>query len=88
VHEILSTVCSRYRHPFGAVWSHRVGSGRIDDAGLSAVRTWCALPKAIALGLDATGATVTDDNTLGPGYDRLVDFDHDSARTGYSGPPS
>ena len=42
--------------------------------------------KAIALGLDATGATVADDNTLGPGYDRLVDFDHDSARTGYTGP--
>ena len=42
--------------------------------------------KAIALGLDATGATVADDNILGPGYDRLVDFDHDSARTGYTGP--
>lgn len=41
---------------------------------------------AIALGLDATGATVADDNTLGPGYGRLVDFDHDSARTGYTGP--
>jgi hypothetical protein len=38
------------------------------------------------LGLDATGATVADDNTLGPGYDRLVDFDHDSARTGFTGP--
>ena len=42
--------------------------------------------KAIALGLDATGATVADDNTLGPVYGRLVDFDHDSARTGYTGP--
>jgi len=45
-------------------------------------------PKAIALGLDATGATITNDNTCGLGYDRLVDFDHDSARTGYTGPPS
>jgi hypothetical protein len=44
--------------------------------------------KAIALGLDATGATVADDNILGHGYDRLVDFDHDSARTGYTGPES
>jgi hypothetical protein len=41
--------------------------------------------KAIALGLDATGATVADDNVLGPCYQRLVDFDHDSARTGYTG---
>jgi hypothetical protein len=44
--------------------------------------------KAIALGLDATGATVAADNILGPGYDRLVDFDDDSARTGYTGPAS
>jgi hypothetical protein len=42
--------------------------------------------KAIALGADATGATVTDDNVLGPGYGTLVDFDHESARTGYTGP--
>ena len=42
--------------------------------------------KAIALGLDATGATVADDNLLGPGYGRLVGFDDESARTGYRGP--
>jgi hypothetical protein len=42
--------------------------------------------KAIALGLDATGATVADDNLLGPGYERLVGFDDESARTGYRGP--
>jgi hypothetical protein len=41
--------------------------------------------KAIALGLDATGATV-DDNILGQGYGQLVGFDDDSARTGYTGP--
>jgi hypothetical protein len=35
-----------------------------------------------------TGATVADDTILGSGYGRLVDFDHDSARTGYSGPTS
>jgi hypothetical protein len=43
--------------------------------------------KAIALQRDATGATVTDDNIKGPGYEQLVGIDHESARTGYTGPP-
>jgi hypothetical protein len=42
--------------------------------------------KAIALGLDATGATVTADNVLGKGYEKLVDFDDESAREGFRGP--
>jgi pectate lyase len=44
--------------------------------------------KAIALQKDATGATVTPDNTKGPGYKKLVGIDHDSARQGYRGPDS
>jgi Right handed beta helix region len=42
--------------------------------------------KAIALQKDATGATVASDNTKGPGYQRLVELDHTSARQGYRGP--
>jgi hypothetical protein len=42
--------------------------------------------KAIALQRDATGATVTDDNIKGPGYQHLVGIDHDTARTGYTRP--
>jgi hypothetical protein len=42
--------------------------------------------KAIALQKDATGATVEPDNTKGPGYKRLVELDHKSARQGYRGP--
>ena len=42
--------------------------------------------KAIALQRDATGATVTDDNIKGPGYQQLVGIDHETARTGYNGP--
>jgi hypothetical protein len=42
--------------------------------------------KAIALGLDATDVTVAADNVLGAGYERLVGFDDESARTGYTGP--
>ena len=44
--------------------------------------------KAIALQKDATGATVTPDNTKGPGYKKLVGIDDDSARQGYRGPDS
>jgi Right handed beta helix region len=42
--------------------------------------------KAIALQKDATGAVVEPDNTKGPGYKRLVELDHKSARQGYRGP--
>ena len=42
--------------------------------------------KAIALQRDATGATVTDDNIMGPGYEQLVGIDHETGRTGYNGP--
>jgi pectate lyase len=42
--------------------------------------------KAIALQKDATGATVMADNVKGPGYGRLVEIDHPSARRGYRGP--
>jgi hypothetical protein len=43
--------------------------------------------KAIALGQEATGVTVVDDNTIGPRYRRAVGFDDPSARPGYRGPP-
>jgi hypothetical protein len=43
--------------------------------------------KAFALGQEATGVTVADDNTIGPRYGRAVDFDDPSARPGYQGPP-
>ncbi len=43
--------------------------------------------KAFALGQGSTGATVTDDNHIGPGYGRAVGFDDPSPRQGYQGPP-
>ena len=42
--------------------------------------------KAIALQKDATGATVTPDNTKGPGYRELVGIDDPSAEQGFRGP--
>ena len=50
------------------------------DFGHPQVQT-CALPgtgnEAIALRRNATGATVTDDNIMGPGYEQLVGIDHE-----------
>jgi hypothetical protein len=43
--------------------------------------------KAFALGKDATG-TIVRDNQIGSGYRREVGFDDPSARAGYQGPPA
>jgi hypothetical protein len=60
----------------------------IQDVKISRNKMVGKASKAFALGQDSTNVVITDDNEIGPGYEREVGFDDPSARDGYQGPPA